>query len=161
MILLLIPVFFPIARSAVLPSPPVADPAPGCGVYHTNFTIAPKWEKLFSTGQNLTMFYKNPMCGYGYGHELVRTAMIYLEELEELEEDVETNRPLALDAAWELYLCGGPRHLNQIPYMEFVKLFNWNSDDVDEYFTLIHGTRRVWNNILEELQRTADPDLIV
>uniref|UniRef100_A0A1B6HRR3 Uncharacterized protein n=1 Tax=Homalodisca liturata TaxID=320908 RepID=A0A1B6HRR3_9HEMI len=139
----------------------VAEPPPGCGVYHTNFTITPQWEKLFSAGRNLTMFYKNPSRGYGPGHEMVRTAMIYLEQMEELEQAVDENRSTALDAVWELYLCGGPLHLRQIPYGEFIRIFKWDSTDIDEYFTLINQTRKIWNRLVEELQRIADPDLII
>lgn len=159
MVWLVIATFICSSEAAVLPRPP--DPQAGCGMKYKNFTVTLQWEKLFAAGRNLTVFYENPTCGYGPGHELVRTAMIYLEQLEYLETAVDENRPHAMDAVWALYLCGGPRHLNQIPYGEFVKHFNWNSNDIDEYYTLIHATRRIWKRLFDELERTAEPDLIV
>jgi len=129
--------------------------------FFTNHTVPPEWERLISAGKNLTLFYKNVSRSYGPGHEIVRTAMIYLDEIEKLEEAVLLNLKGAMDAVWEIYLCGGPLHIKQIPYKEFIDTFNWNDEDISEYFTLIDGTRRIWNKLLEELERLAPPDLII
>lgn len=160
MILILLSILVPVYSGDV--NQQELDPPPGCGVYHQNFTIAPQWERLFSAGKNLTILYKHPSRGYGPGHEMVRTAHIFLEELEKLENEFTVeNRVPATDAAWELYICGGPLHIRQIPYDEFVRLFNWDSTDIDEYATIIDDTRRSWSNILEELERIAPTDIII
>lgn len=137
----------------------VTDPPPGVGVYHRNFIIAPEWETLFIAGQNLTMFYKNQ--SYGSGDELIATAAFYLDEIRELENAVDDNRFRSLDAVWQVYLNGGPLHLKQIPYDKFISAYNWSSESINKYFSIIDRTRRIWTRLVEELEILMESQIVI
>lgn len=137
----------------------VTDSPPGVGDDHGKFIIAPEWETLFMAGKNLTMFYKNQ--SYGSGNELIATAGVYLDEIIELEKAVDDNRFRSLDAVWEVYLNGGPSHLKQIPYDKFIRSYNWGSEEINNYFSLVDRTRRVWRFLVEELEILMESQIVI
>uniref|UniRef100_A0A1B6HZR1 Uncharacterized protein n=1 Tax=Homalodisca liturata TaxID=320908 RepID=A0A1B6HZR1_9HEMI len=141
----------------VLCATQTTDMPPGCGELQTGHIIAPEWKHLFVTGRNLTCIYNNPTCE----DELVKMTMLYLEQIEELERAVDDNRFRSLDAVWELYLCGGPIHLKQIPFNKFISAFDWNSDDVHSFYSIINKTRNVWDRLVAELEILAESDTII
>lgn len=137
----------------------VTDPLPGVGVDHKKLIVGPEWQGLFEAGRNLTMFYKNQ--SYGDGDMLFTTASFYLSELKELENAVDDNKFRSLDAVWQIYLDGGPLHLNQIPYEKFISAYKWKSEAIDKYFSIIDHTRRIWGNLVEELQILFESDMVL
>uniref|UniRef100_A0A1B6LQQ4 Uncharacterized protein n=1 Tax=Graphocephala atropunctata TaxID=36148 RepID=A0A1B6LQQ4_9HEMI len=133
------------------------DPPPGYGELQKGHIIAPEWDSLFAAGRNLTFIYKNPTSE----DELFRTSLFYQAQIEELERAVDDNRFRSLDAVWELYLNGGPLHFRQIPFDKFISAFDWNSDDVHRYYSIINKTRNVWDRLVAELEILAESDTII
>uniref|UniRef100_A0A1B6E9L6 Uncharacterized protein n=1 Tax=Clastoptera arizonana TaxID=38151 RepID=A0A1B6E9L6_9HEMI len=114
---------------------------------------------IFTLQKNLTVIYQNvSLISNATLFEMVST---FLNEMKKMVKAYKNKEPDAYKWIRELYLESGVLHLRNIPYGEFIKIFDWHGDDISNFHEIIDDTRYYWQKMIKIMEENAKSDEII
>lgn len=84
----------------------------------------------------------------GKGHQLLLDCNRYYDELFTIQKYIDENSPRGMELYAQVNQTGGPQFLTVEPDIENLKkVFQWKSDEPEEYDLLIVAIKRIWRNL--------------
>uniref|UniRef100_A0A1B6C0L8 Uncharacterized protein n=1 Tax=Clastoptera arizonana TaxID=38151 RepID=A0A1B6C0L8_9HEMI len=101
-------------------------------------------ELLLNLKNNISQIYKNPSVNSSW--TLTRAALSFLEVLNQIKWNIEEkgNKNKLINIIREFQTLGRPLHTMNVPYLQFMKVFQWDTSDVLAYKKIIMTTKEIW-----------------
>lgn len=109
-------------------------------------------DQLFELSKNLSLIYETPTLEEN--SNLWRMVEGYFDILKKIEVPAQVRHPEAIETIRVICTKGGPTHIDDVPYDDFAKIFQWNKENVTKYKKLIDDTQK----LLDELVDIATED---